>query len=440
MLPLRVMTDPTPFPGAREDLVRSSLQSCYVIEHARANLQHTWGGPFESDAQRTAQRADRLGRLLDERGYRRTDEVIAPHTQWFESLCGSRPDEVPLGSAVLHTFGKWGEVYAGPYLGADFDEFRMLGAEHARVDMEFREMFEDEAILPTPEHPEGPRFVVFTDIHIGSKGREALARAAVADINAMAPEFVVIPGDITEDGEPEQFRLVREILDGLASPYYVVPGNHDTVQRSTREPFGEKFFAEAFGFEPADRVVELGDLQVALVDSTDPTPGPFPDWDIATARIGGEAAGVDSGALRPGQAETLAQRLDPTRPAVLVQHHELHPFPGFPPVRFALREEDAEAELAALANHRLVGVIAGHTHRSAVLEVGSGSVKQLEVPALKDWPFAFSVCTLTDAGLRVDVRQVSDRKAVLRMTKGLPPLMTRFAFGPLSDLTYTFSL
>src|SRR5207244_1792502 len=121
------------------------------------------------------------------------------------------------------------------------------------------------------------------------------------------------PGDITDDGEPEQFTSIKQILDGLMCPVYVVLGNHDAVQRSTREPFGDKFFSEAFGFAPVDQVIEFAGMQIALVDSTDPTPSPFPDWDIATGQIGGVAAGVDSGALRPGQADALAERLDKTR-------------------------------------------------------------------------------------------------------------------------------
>jgi hypothetical protein len=186
-----------------------------------------------------------------------------------------------------------------------------------------------------------------------------------------------------------------------------------------------------------DHVIECGDLQVALVDSTDPTASPFPDWDVSRGSVGGRAAGVDSGALRPGQAEALAARLDASRRTLLVQHHELHPFPGFPPVKFALREEDAAAELDALSGHNLVGVVAGHTHRSAVLQVGSG-VTQLEIPSLKDWPFAYSVAGVTDGGVQVVVRQIGETAEVWDMSKGLLPLMRRFAIGPLSNLSYTF--
>jgi 3',5'-cyclic AMP phosphodiesterase CpdA len=277
--------------------------------------------------------------------------------------------------------------------------------------------------------------VILTDIHIGSARRDVLARQAIADINEIAPEFVVVPGDITEDGEPQQFLEFRSILDELACPYYVVPGNHDVIQRSTREPRCEEFWRAAFGTEPVDHVVECGDLQIALVDSTDPTASPFPDWDVSKGSVGGEAAGVDSGALRPGQIEELVARLDKNKPVLLVQHHELHPFPGFPPVKFALREEDSEAELAALKDFNLIGVIAGHTHRSARLQVGDGSVTQLEIPSLKDWPFAFSVAGLSDDGLQVVVRQISDREAIWSFAKGLLPLMRRFAIGPLSDLS-----
>ncbi len=424
-------------PDARPDLVRSLLQSCYVIERARANTQRLWGGDFLRDAEATTKRAERLGRLLDDEGYRRTDEVIDQHTLWWSSLCGDHPTEVPLGAAVLHNFSKWSDLFAGPYLGDDEDEFTALGRQFTRAETDPVPMTEELAFLDDPPLPDGRRFVVLTDVHMGSRPIE-LAQAAIADINALEPEFVVIPGDFTEDGEPEQFTLAKQIFDGLDCPYYAVLGNHDAVQRSTRLPTGEKFFEETFGIPAQDFVVECGDLQVALVDSTDPTASPFPDWDISKGTVGGEAAGVDSGALKPGQAEELVARLDRERRTLVVQHHELHPFSGFPPVKFAIREEDAQAELDALKNHELVGVVAGHTHRSAVLPIGDGSVTQLEIPALKDWPHAYSVVGVTDTAVQVVVRQISNRDIVWGLTKRMLPLQRRFHLGPWADLAYTF--
>lgn len=428
-------------PDARPDLVRGLLQSCYVIEHARANTQRLWGGDFLKDANATTQRAERLGRLLDDEGFRRPDEVIEEHSRWFRSLCGDHPTDVGLGAAVLHNFSKWSDVFAGPYLGDDADGFIELGHIFTRAEADIPPMTEELAFLDDQPLPEGRRFVVLTDVHVGSRPVE-LAQAAIADINAIDPEFVVIPGDFTEDGEPEQFALAKEIFDGLNCPYYAVLGNHDAVQRSTRLGTGTKFYEETFGFPAQDFIIYCGELQVALVDSTDPTAAPFPDWDVGRGSVGGIAAGVESGALEPGQAEELAERLDPARRTLVVQHHELHPFSGFPPVKFALREEDAAAELDALADHNLVGIVAGHTHRSAVMPVapriGGRATTQLEIPALKDWPHVYSVVGVTDDAVQVVVRQVSNRDIVWDLSKRMLRLQRRFHIGPWADLAYTF--
>ncbi|MEX2393586.1 MAG: metallophosphoesterase [Actinomycetota bacterium] len=418
---------------AREDLVRGLLQSCYVIEQARANVQRLWGGDFLEDEQRTRQRAERLKQLLTDRGFRVPDDVVEAHTAWFTSLCGKRPDEVFLGAAVLHTFGRWSDGFAAPYLD-DLDDFKALGKEHARYELDFQPVTEDLTLLEPLELPEGRRFVILTDIHIGSHKRDALLKIVVDDINAISPEFVIVPGDITEDGEPEQFLEVKRLLDSLDCPYYVVPGNHDVIQRSTREPRAPEFWKAAFGEEPHDHFLEIGDLQIALVDSTDPTASPFPDWDVANGKFGeGIAAGVDSGSFRPGQAQAIADALDKKRPSLVVQHHEVHPFPGFPPVKFALREEDAAEELDALKDHRLVALIAGHTHRSARLKVRN-DVTMLEIPSMKDWPFGFSVAGVGEDGVHVVFRQLSDRNAVWDIARNLIPIALRFALGPLSDL------
>jgi hypothetical protein len=67
-------------------------------------------------------------------------------------------------------------------------------------------------------------------------------------------------------------------------------------------------------------------------------------------------------------------------------------------------------------------------------------VTQLEIPSLKDWPFAYSVAGVGDAGVQVVVRQVADRDLVWRFSHQMPPLMKRFATGgPWANLSYTFS-
>ena len=67
------------------------------------------------------------------------------------------------------------------------------------------------------------RLVHFTDLH--HKGDRALLARVVAKINSLSPDFVCFTGDLVEEKEflPEALDLLR----GITSPLYGVPGNHD---------------------------------------------------------------------------------------------------------------------------------------------------------------------------------------------------------------------
>src|SRR5437899_8432443 len=77
-----------------------------------------------------------------------------------------------------------------------------------------------------------------TDTHISTPGSvndryfhtpEHLERA-VAHLNRLAPrpDVALASGDLVERGEPEEYARLRAILDRLAMPLYVIPGNHDS--------------------------------------------------------------------------------------------------------------------------------------------------------------------------------------------------------------------
>ena len=426
----------------RRDLVEGLLQAVFVVEKARSGVLRGWGGDFANEAEGATKRTDRLERLLRDMSI----SVPVPgiqdgHTAWLRALCGQTPTSVALGAALLQRFGAWPDVYAEPYLGNDFDEFRTLGEAELRLPTTDERLTQESAFLPAPETPDGRRYAILTDVHIGADGADELARLAVADINASGVEFVVLPGDITDDGEPEQFALAKQILDGLEVPYHAVLGNHDAVQRSTRAENGALLFADAFGRPSRDTLVRCGDVQIAIVDSSDPTACPFPDWDLSSGGFRDDAAGVWSGALEPGQASALASQLDPSMPVLLILHHELQPFPGFPPVSFGLRQTDSDELLSALSGHRLAGIVAGHTHRSAALHVGpSEDVPQLELPALKDWPYCWTLVTITDDAIHVTPRQIADRDAVWERSRNLYPIYRNHALGPLTSLDHRFEL
>lgn len=94
------------------------------------------------------------------------------------------------------------------------------------------------------------RFALVTDTHIGGAGADEDLRRTVSDINAYdSLAFVIISGDVTEFGSDSEFRLAKEILDGLKKPWYIIPGNHDTKwSESGGNSFRTVFGAEAFAF------------------------------------------------------------------------------------------------------------------------------------------------------------------------------------------------
>ena len=69
-----------------------------------------------------------------------------------------------------------------------------------------------------------------SDIHIGgARHHGTLLRNAIAEINDATLDVVVIAGDITDEGYPDQYGEAREQLEALACPNVVaVPGNQDS--------------------------------------------------------------------------------------------------------------------------------------------------------------------------------------------------------------------
>ncbi|HEY1112329.1 MAG TPA: PQQ-binding-like beta-propeller repeat protein [Chitinophagaceae bacterium] len=96
------------------------------------------------------------------------------------------------------------------------------------------------------------RFAFITDLHIGSPNgtAEEDLRRTVADINSQDDvAFVLVTGDVTELGTNEELALVRQILDQLDVPYYIIPGNHDTGwSESGGLGFSKTFGGDKFHF------------------------------------------------------------------------------------------------------------------------------------------------------------------------------------------------
>ena len=83
------------------------------------------------------------------------------------------------------------------------------------------------------------RLVHFTDIH--HKGDRAYLETVIKTINSLAPDFVCFTGDIIEE---EKFLAeAMDLLSGIKSPMFGVPGNHDYWSKISFVPIRKCFEA-----------------------------------------------------------------------------------------------------------------------------------------------------------------------------------------------------
>ena len=99
--------------------------------------------------------------------------------------------------------------------------------------------------------------VQLSDLHFGAidaRLLEPLRRRIVA----IAPDLVVVSGDLTQRARSRQFREARAFLDSLPKPQLVVPGNHDVPLYNVFR----RFFAPLDGY----RRYISPDLEPAYLD------------------------------------------------------------------------------------------------------------------------------------------------------------------------------
>lgn len=140
-----------------------------------------------------------------------------------------------------------------------------------------------------------------TDCHLSAdpaadyRGENADLRLdeVVAACRSLAPDAVVLSGDVAEDGSVEAYRRVAEKVKGLAKRIAWLPGNHDE-----RSKMDEVFDPAGFSAGP---VLDWGGWQIVLLDSAWP---------------GHPEGHLDDQRLQP------LDELDHQRPALVFIHHQ----------------------------------------------------------------------------------------------------------------------
>jgi len=175
-----------------------------------------------------------------------------------------------------------------------------------------------------------------SDIHCGSPHFvPSLLERAIAEINELAPDVVIVSGDLTADGFREEYELAREYVDQLeCKDPIVIPGNHDSRN------VGYVHFEELFGERRRD--LHTGGVSIVAIDSTEPD--------------------VDHGTIGRGRYSWIEERFGSQEAflRIFVLHHHLLPIPGTGRERNVVH--DAGDALECLLRSGVHLVLSGHKH------------------------------------------------------------------------------
>lgn len=188
-------------------------------------------------------------------------------------------------------------------------------------------------------------------LYQGVADSNAQFAAAIAQLNALdpRPDLVLLSGDLVDKGTAPEYAKLRELLNALAMPMLVIPGNHDD-----RDAFRAAFWDQ-------DYLPDAGPLHYA-VDSA---------GDVRIVALDVTLPGLHHGAVDEAAADWLNATLaaEPQRPTLVMMHQP--PFDTGVPYLDLYSCRGGERLAAVVARHRQVQrIVCGHVHRFMLLGFG----------------------------------------------------------------------
>ena len=252
----------------------------------------------------------------------------------------------------------------------------------------------------------------FTRIVTSTDGKvmlysEPLLQAFVSEMLALAPDAVVISGDLSFNGAGESHRALSEMLRALPEagiPVFVLPGNHDVGYSQAARFSGSRFehvhsptasefeaIWQGFGYGTAlsrdgaslSYTADVGDVRLLMLDiNTEDAPGRIKEETIAWARAQLLAAKRDGRRVLSFSHQTL------------LRHNSLFE-KGF-------RMENADALLRVLQGNTLLH-LSGHMHIQHI--ASRGALTEITGSSLAVSPCQYGILTLDGKTLSYETRR-----------------------------------
>lgn len=235
---------------------------------------------------------------------------------------------------------------------------------------------------------------------------EMMNRHVVAEIAELAPDAVVVKGDLTSNGTMEEYEAFLGCYQpAFGDRLHHVRGNHESYHalQVASTPFQE---------------IEVEGATVALLDTS------------RDHQVNGELSAEQLEAL-----DELGARAD--RPVLVLGHHPIWD-PKLHERRddnFNLKPASTEAMLQVFVRRpRLVTYAAGHTHRNAVTTVDG--VDCVEVGAVKEFPGAWCEYQVFDGGILQVIHRAGHPEALAwaeQTSQMYSGFFGSYAYGRLED-------
>jgi 3',5'-cyclic AMP phosphodiesterase CpdA len=242
------------------------------------------------------------------------------------------------------------------------------------------------------------RFAVVSDLHVAlphtlwdGPNRLHLVEVAIPSLEiifdrlaALDLDFLLLPGDLTQHGEPENHQWLADRLAQLPYPVYVIPGNHDVPVLEANE--------QSIGFEAFPgyyRQFGYGGSGDAHYYTQQILPGLRL---IALNSNIFDASGQQVGRIDEAQMAWLRQTLAQVNDElvmVMVHHNLIEHMPGQSQDPLGKRYilENAEAVQDLLRGYGVQMVFTGHLHIQNVAE--SGGLYDITTGSLVSYPHPY---------------------------------------------------
>ena len=218
---------------------------------------------------------------------------------------------------------------------------------------------------------------------------ELMNRAAVDEIADIDPTAVVVKGDLSLDGAPEEWAAFERCYrEPFGERLHVVRGNHDAY----------RFQTDYAG----DQRIDLDGVTIAVLDTVIP--------------------GATTGDITVEQADWLdALALDSTSPVLVMGHHQQWiAGPDADPGEakrsddyFGLHPDGSDRLDEVAARRRsIVAYTAGHTHRHRVRSMTRSGIASIEVGCTKDFPGTWAEYRVHDDAIMQLVHRISSPDAL----------------------------